>query len=94
MNSAVQVIGEIWQPGVGTCAMRYPLSAYDVENVKGYAAAYETDLRGGLEQWLACHAGDFSNVLDFAGHIGEEYVEWGSEDSETTYYDAMYGEED
>lgn len=83
----IEVIGPIWWPAGQTCAMRYDLSAYDVENI-GEAT------RENVEQWLCTHSGDFQHVEDFYAAIGETEIPWETEESEFTFSDCMYGSED
>jgi hypothetical protein len=89
-KSYVDVIGEIWMPA-GTCAMRYPLSAHDIENIRDDDGAIT---RESIEQWLTSNSGDFQHVADFSASIevGENTLDfaWKNEDSEFTYNDCMY----
>ena len=79
----VQVVGHIWQPNLGVCAMTYTLEAHDVSNLGDFT-------RENVEQWLASHAGDFSEVVDFAATVGDEWIEWDSEDNEGVFNDCMF----
>lgn len=87
----IHVIGNIWQPGVGVCAMPFTLSDYDLRNIG-------EPTRDNVEDWLTSHAGDFSRVLDFYAslEVGNETVEipWHDEESECTFGDCMYPCED
>ncbi len=78
----VQVIGSIWQPMAGPCAMEYPLTARDVANIEKFT-------RGNVETWLSANSGDFQSIQDFAATIGDEWVEWEREESEITFNDCM-----
>jgi hypothetical protein len=90
LMSEVRLIGQIWQPGVGTCAYSYPLRPYDIENMRGEDGKIA---RCDIEDWLNKNAGDFSSVDDFAADIGTAAYGWRSEESEMTYFDCMYGDE-
>jgi hypothetical protein len=76
----IQVIGEIWQPGVGPCAM--DLTARCTDLLGGFT-------RDSVQDWLDCHAGDFQIILDFAAIHGPEEIPWANEESELTYNDCM-----
>tara|TARA_Y100000310_G_scaffold17714_1_gene17499 strand:- start:486 stop:755 length:270 start_codon:yes stop_codon:yes gene_type:complete len=78
----VDVIGTIWMPAI-TCAMRYPLSKYDIENIGEFT-------RENVDQWLTTHAGDFQDVKDFYATVGDQEIPWSSEESEFTYNDCMF----
>ena len=82
----IEAIGPIWWPAGAICAMRYDLSAYDMENI-GEAT------RENVEQWLATHSGDFQHVEDFYAAIGETEIPWEKEENEFTYADCMCGNE-
>ena len=82
----VQVIGTIWMPAA-TCAMEYPLSARDIANIGRFT-------RANVETWLSANSGDFQSIQDFRATIGDEWIEWGREESEFTYNDCMFPEED
>lgn len=93
-TSVVHVIGTIWMPSV-TCAQTYMLSNYDVENARDEAG---TVTRESVRRWLDTHAGDFASITDFEASIedGENTVDipWTDEESELTFGDCMYPEED
>lgn len=87
----VQVLGHIWQPGIGPCAMERDLSDYDVGNIE-QPVTRETVL-----DWVYLHMGDFREILDFSAYVkGVDTVEipWENEENEFTYMDAMYPSED
>lgn len=42
--SRIDVIGNIWQPGVGICAMSYDLDSYAVGLIRGYSSAECADV--------------------------------------------------
>lgn len=88
----VDVLGTIWWPVGSTAAMRYNVSAHDIENMRN-----EDDgliERDDVEQWLGTHSGDFSSITDFAAYIDGQEYDWEHEDSEWTYHDCMYPDED
>jgi hypothetical protein len=82
----VNVIGKIRMPAV-TCAMRYDLSKHDVEDIGEFTLE-------NVEQWLASHAGDFQSVEDFQATVGDQWIEWKKEESELTFNDCMYPNEE
>ena len=86
-NNFVQVIGMIWQPMAGQCAMKYPLTAHDIENMGGFTRDNVTD-------WLTSHAGDFQSVDDFRATVDDEWIEWEHEESELTFNGCMFPSED
>ena len=88
----VQVIGRIWQPGIGDCAMEYPLDAHGVEEIRGYGNGEIT--RDAVERWVCFHAGDFQEVKDFRCSIGDLEIPWKTEESEFTFSDCMYPAEE
>ena len=97
-DNYVEVIGSIWQPGVGTCAMRYDLSGYDLGNIIGYAEHLSggdpTITRDAIEHWLSLNSGDFSGLDDFHASIDDDEFPWADEESEFVYHDCMYPAED
>ncbi len=78
----IQVIGDIWQPGAGTCAMTYSLRSYDLENIGELT-------RDNVDRWLTCNSGDFQSIEDFRADIGDWESPWESEESEYTFFDCM-----
>lgn len=86
--SYVDVLGRIWMPQA-LCSQRITLSAYDLDNMQNDGAITRED----VEQWLAMHTGDFSNVIDFNASIewnGETLdFPWTSEDNEMAYCDTL-----
>jgi hypothetical protein len=74
----VLVVGRIWQPGVGPCAVQYDLSRYDLENIGEFN-------RENVSAWLDTHAGDFQHVQDFYATAGDAEIPWATEDGETAY---------
>lgn len=91
--SEVDVVGRIWQPGCGLCAYTYPLSGYDVENIRAYGDGEIT--RDAVQRWLDTHAGDFSEIVDFRATIGDGDFDcdFEDEDNEMAYNTAMFGDE-
>ena len=93
-KSQVQVIGRIWMPST-TAAQTYDLTGYDVDNARGDDGAITRD---SVSRWLDTHAGDFASVTDFTASIedGDTTVDipWADEESELTFNDCTYGEDD
>jgi len=99
--NTIDVLGRIWQPGVGPCAMTYTLRDYDVNNIIDYSAGENPLInREGVERWLSMNSGDFSSIIDFRYNITVEtnsqtraYTdftsEFESEDNECTFWDCM-----
>lgn len=87
----VQVIGAIWMPAI-TCAMEYPLADYDLETMRDEESGEIT--REDIEQWLTTHSGDFQGIDDFRASIGETEYPWTHEESEWTYNECVYGNEE
>lgn len=81
----LDVVGKIWMPNV-IASLRINLSACDLENI---AAEDAPTLRERCDLWLTKHSGDFSRVLDFSGPVGDEWVEWGTEEGEMAYIDTI-----
>ncbi len=94
-KSFVDVVGHIWMPNT-VAAMRYPLSNYDIENIRQQDDGIID--REAVEQWLTCHSGDFQSIEDFSASIedGDKSIDipWDDEDSEYTFSDLMYPSED
>ncbi len=78
----VEVVGHIWQPGIGLCAMRYDLRAADLAKIG-------EPTRAAVEIWLGGNSGDFQEVLDFRAIVGEVEIPWADESHEAAYSDAM-----
>jgi len=93
--SYVDVIGEIWLPGIGPCAQRISLRPYDIENIRDGGGKIT---RESIEQWLRTHAGDFRSITDFSASIedGEDTLDfaWANEESECVHSDCMYPDRD
>jgi hypothetical protein len=83
----IDVIGKIWQPGIGTCAMSYELRDYDVENIGEFT-------RENVQLWLDSNSGDFQSISDFRADIADFFSDWEDEESEGIFNDCMFGEFD
>jgi len=79
----IDLIGEIWQPGVGPCAQRINLRTYDMENIG-------EPTRENVQSWLDKNAGDFRSVTDFHAVVGEVNLQWKDEESEQAFLDCVY----
>lgn len=80
----VRVVGGIWQPGVGPCAMERSLSSYDVRNIGEFT-------RDNVQKWVDRNMGDFQSITDFYATVGDEEIPWADEENELTFNDCMYG---
>jgi len=80
--SYVEVLGRIWRPPIKV-GQTYELSDYDLENVGEFT-------REAFAHWLATHAGDFEQVIDFHVGVGNSEIPWHSEDNESEFYQCMY----
>lgn len=72
----IDVIGHIWQPGAGVCAMTYRLGVEDVAGLRSCIQAScgadrDNLLRIDMQRWLDCNAGDFQDILDFHAIIDD-----------------------
>ena len=81
----VRVVGHIWQPGVGPCAMEYTLSDYHVRNIGEFT-------RENVEDWLTKNAGDFQSITDFYATVGDKEIPWATEEGEIAYSDCTFQE--
>lgn len=92
-KSIIDVLGYIWMPHA-LCAQRIELSDYDVDNLAGE----ERPTREHVEQWLATHASEFSEIVDFRAslEIGNETVnlDFSEPENEWRWQDSMFGEGD
>jgi len=78
-GGTIEVVGNIWQPSMGVCAMTYNLRPYDVGNIRGRMLARTgvTDgsmppiTRNDVQDWIDANAGDFQNVIDFHAVIDD-----------------------
>jgi len=91
MTGRVELIGYIWWPNDVVCAYSYPLSAYDIENMRGDDGKIA---RREIQDWLDKNAGDFQSVEDFHATIGSAEYGWTNEESESTFLECMYPNED
>lgn len=82
----VHVIGQIWMPAI-TAAQHIELSDYDLKNIGEFT-------RDAFEDWLGSHTGDFQSIKDFYVCVGNDEIPWQDEESELTFNDCMYPEED
>ena len=80
----IEILGEIWMPPIA-CAMKRDFSDSDLNNINEFT-------RENVSKWLSTHSGDFSHVIDFHAVCGEQEINWGKEENELAYNDAMYGE--
>jgi len=83
----IDLVGEIWQPGVGPCAYRYTLRPSDVENIG-------EPTRENVQSWLDKNAGDFQTVIDFHAVVGEVDLPWSDPENKMTFLDCMYPQEE
>jgi hypothetical protein len=93
-TSTIDVIGYIWQPGAGLCAMTYTMrEPYDIDN------ALDDDgclTRESVERWLLLNSGDFASITDFRIDIsladGTDFTsDFDYPDSEGDFADCMFG---
>lgn len=93
-TSEIDVVGTIWMPSV-TAATTYTLTDSDVDNARDDEGKLTRESVG---LWLDSHSGDFAEVADFHASLedGDETVDipWAYEDSEYTFGDLMFPEED
>lgn len=93
LRGTLQVIGKIWQPGVGTCAQGLEISCEEVGNMHNGKGHIDRSL---VESWIDTNMGDFQWVDDFALVISDVrgnivfQTDWGNENSEGIYNDCMY----
>ena len=85
----IEVLGYIWMPRV-LCSQVIKLNNYDIENIKDCGNGAIT--RDGVEDWLGCHAGDFSEIVDFHADIADVEIPWESEDNEIEFMTINYPE--
>jgi hypothetical protein len=89
-KSVVDVVGTIWMP-MTAAATTYTLSSHDVENARDEDG---TVTRESVQRWIDCHAGDFSNVIDWCAslEVGDETVDFdfADEESELTFNDCIF----
>lgn len=92
--SYVDIIGTLWMPST-TAATRIKVNSHDVENMRDDDVQITRD---SVEDWLTSHSGDFSRVIDFSASIEDNDttvdIPWADEDSEFTYNDCMFPDND
>jgi len=85
----IEVIGEIWQPGFGTCGTVYNLSRHHIANIRALGGG--TFTRDACRLWLRSHAGDFQHIEDFHADIEDFDSPWALSDSDLTFASCMGG---
>ena len=89
-KSYIDVVGKIWMPHT-TASMRYPVSSYDLENMRDDDGQITRD---SVEHWLMLNSGDFSSVEDFSAslEVGDDTIDfpWVHEESELAYVDYLF----
>ena len=86
-SNFVDVLGHIWQPGVGLCHYRYNLTPSDVEQIGEFT-------RENVRTWLNSHAGDFSEIVDFQATIGEDWIHFEQSKNESLFVELVSGEKE
>jgi hypothetical protein len=98
VKSQIDVVGYIWQPGIGLCAMSYNPRADDLREADILPATEGPITRESVQRWIDTHSGDFSEIVDWRAEIedGDETIvfEWNNEDNELAFNDAMFGSEE
>lgn len=105
-GGTIQLVGEIWQPGVGVCAMTYTIHPFQVENMRTDGSISREDVQDFLDR----NAGDFQHITDFraviddgplpacgeCGQVQRRVLEfdWADEENEIAFNDAMFGTEE
>lgn len=84
----VDVIGRIWQPLSGVCAMSFNLTMNDVQDIRGSGDGQLT--RDGVRLWLSSNAGDFQSIQDFRADTEDFLSDWADPNSEYAFLDCMY----
>jgi hypothetical protein len=65
------------------CGQTLNLTPYDEANIGEIT-------RENVEQWLATHAGDFQEIIDFEADLGDApLLPWANEESEMTFHDCV-----
>ena len=71
------------------CGQQLTATSYDLENMRDDNGKIT---RESVANWLTCHSGDFSEVLDFSASLedGAESIDipWATEEGELAYADA------
>jgi hypothetical protein len=81
----IDVVGHIWQPGIGLCAMTYSLNKHDMDTIG-------EPTRENVSAWIDTHSGDFQDIVDFRAVVGEVEIPWATEEGEAAFF-AARGEE-
>jgi len=88
-KSVIDVVGRIWMPAI-VASLRMELRPYDVDNARDGDGQVT---RESVEQWLATHAGDFQQVIDFRASIedGDRTVDipFATDDGEMAWLDTL-----
>lgn len=82
----IQVVGQIWQPGMGLCTYSYSPGSSQLQPAlnKKYLSRKDVD------EWLKKHAGDFSQVEDYCVINNDKVVfPWKEPKNEAIYADSM-----
>lgn len=87
-KNVIWIVGRIWQPGYTCSQVLHPdMRDESLRDDDGQIT------RDSIQWWLAAHAGDFQEVIDFSASIenGENTIEipWGSDDGECAYLDTL-----
>ena len=89
---SIHVIGKIWQPGIGTCAMLRKLTSYDAGNMQDVSGKLTRD---SVEMWASMNMGDFQIVEDFSVVVHNTFKnnvfvsDWSSDSSEAIFNDCL-----
>jgi len=87
----IEVIGKIWMPAA-TCAMMRDLTSYEMDQIE------DPRDRDSVLERIYMLFGDFQSITDFQAdfHIGDEHIEhpWSDPESEFTFSDCMFPQED
>lgn len=94
--SKVDVIGQIWQPGIGACAMSYDIPDSALAGIRKQGRGKYT--RAAVEDWLSARTGGFQSVEDFRVTISDDKgrdfdSDFRKEESELTWNDCMFPDE-
>lgn len=88
----VDVLGDIWQPGAGVCAMSRDLAPHELVAI-GDLSDHQV-----LAHHVARLFGDFRRIRDFRADftVGDRSIvhDWQSEESESTFYSCMFGDDE
>lgn len=86
----VDVLGRIWWPAGGLCAMSYEPRADDLRDESGAVT------RDSIQRWIDTNTGDFSEVVDWRATVGDGDFDsdFTDEDNEMTFNDCMFPNEE